>query len=561
MKILFYVEIHPIRQSFTGHSWFVKEFMKTNLDNDIKFLANHKVQEIFNKNNIFIKLTQEEKLIIESFYNSKWDEQAINDWKSLMLGSNKVYNKFYSKLLDRVKQIYNFDILVYWGTNNTIKNYCDNIKIPSVSLELGCTRDPYFYQTYYMDLDGVNGANSISKISFDIIKRFKTIISSKSIIKEQEKPESCLNMQIDNCKHSNILYQNWGWNVLIPLQLDDDSNIILYTKYNSVLDFVKETISKFKNTQYKCYIKPHPGRKARIYNDIKHNKIKQYISNIPNVYWLDDTPTIKAIEKSNIIITLNSSLAFEAMILKKIVINNGGCCWNVGGIFPNINQILRKKFDYDKYIIKVEKITSFLLEYYLIPNKFFNYGFLKNYLNKLFKIYYAKLEGKDFHTLIQPINTVGDYISNYSDLYKLGISHEDSRHFIGELLRNTKVIQKIICIEANLSKIELFVGTFRRKNACSIRVSICQDYVKTIRVVEKSCLNILDNSWEAFEFEPIKNSVGKVYYIIVESFNARIGNAITLYYSKQNNISLLNLSINNVRMGGSLTMKTWYARS
>lgn len=364
MKILFYIEPHPVRQSFTQHRWLVdilnKEIPK---NSDFKIISNHHIKS----GPHHIPLTKEEQETIDSFF-IKDEKLAMDDWKLLMEGKNKKYLDFYEKILNRIQNVYPYDVVLYWGTNHTIKYILD---IPSIAMELGCTRNPHFKQTYYMDLNGVNGANSISSIPFDQIKNTSTNFNPSEMI-------------LDNTKYECCSFES-GKKILLPLQLDDDTNIVLYSKYKSLKEFVFDTIERFKGTDYEIFVKPHPMHINRKYCKIKHEEIRDSIKNIPHVHWLDKMSTMEAIKLANVVIGINSSLLFESLLLEKVVIINGGCCWAMDGIYPTIEEIISNSFDYEEYKKKINKLTSFILQYYLIHGNIFNYSYLKEQVIQLTK--------------------------------------------------------------------------------------------------------------------------------------------------------------------------------
>lgn len=411
IKILFYAEMHPIRESFTNHEWIVKEFLKSiGKDNDnFKILANHKIKQRINSSSI-LDLTDNEKIKLESFFKKKWDENSIEDWKSLMKGESKAYTEFYHAVLYRIKNFFDFNVLIYWGTNKTIKNFCEINNIPSIAMELGCTRKPYFIDTIYMDLQGVNGSSSCNNLNLDYVLNKKTNISKKIVEDDyvgviEEKIE-----KIEQIKMDITLLNNWGKNILIPLQLDDDSNILLYSKHGSVFNFIKYCLNRLKNTEYNIYIKPHPGMKARKYNLEKHLEIENYVKNKKNVFWADNISNKFLIDKCNYILSINSSLSFEGMLKNKVVINQGGCCWNIEGALPDLEELIENKINYDKYFFNIDKISEFILEYYLIPyDKVFDKNNFINLVQEFIERY-NKMKNKNKEYFEKPVSNTLDYV-------------------------------------------------------------------------------------------------------------------------------------------------------
>ncbi|EIF5998619.1 hypothetical protein H9I71_005440, partial [Escherichia coli] len=185
MKILFYLEIHPIRNSYSSFTWVGKQIInmlrkqylsqhhaKIDYD-DIRIVVSRHYQELIDNNQdlktIFLGLTKEENDRL-SFYMRDWnsDVQAINNWTSLMQGTGEV-SEFYKSILDRIYQnTFSFDVVVNWSTNGAIRDFCRERGLSNVSMELGCVREPII-NTVCFDACGVNGNSVIKNLDFNAI--------------------------------------------------------------------------------------------------------------------------------------------------------------------------------------------------------------------------------------------------------------------------------------------------------------------------------------------------------------------------------------------------------
>ena len=563
-KILFYIEMHPIRESYVSHSWIVEELIRMvpKESNNFKILANHKILAKFKNYKNFINLSKKDVNIIDSFYCSSWNNQSIKDWINLMNGTSKKYLSFYSNILDKTRKEFPFDVLIYWGTNKTIKFYCDSKKIPSISMELGCTRKPNFKQTCYFDLEGVNGENSLNGVSYEMIESIPTSIPKFNALKKNYDP-----VPIKNSLIQNKLCLSWGRNVLIPLQLDDDSNILIHCDYDDVFSFVKETVEKFSSKGYTCFIKPHPGNVLRKYNKIKHNYIKNYFSGRKDVFWVENEDTLSLIYKCNIVVTLNSSLAFEASILNKIVINLGKSCWNIKGVYPSIDDILQERFDNTLYLKKLDKLISFLLEYYLIPyDKIFNFTYFKENIDRLHSYFNRRLggENKPYILMAKPVNKLSDY-SNL-DMGELSKNHtventriiyaqEDGNEVLGELFNNKLIQQHFLCNSNNLCRIDIKLATYMRTNKGVLRISLSELGGKLIQSKNIDMSKVEDNSWVSFYLKNIDKSKNKSYVLSLQGVNSLLGKSVTCYYNSR--ISYGKLLVNNTLFKGVLNMRIY----
>jgi capsular polysaccharide export protein len=136
--------------------------------------------------------------------------------------------------------------------------------------------------------------------------------------------------------------------VLLPLQVHDDTQILLYSELKTMeqfLDFVIPAIEKYneqKNTTIQVVVKEHPSDFGRIdYNGLK----ARY--NRPYVLFLRFYPTPLLIEKAAGVITINSSVGIEALLKHKPVITLGRAFYNVSGLATYVQspEDLEKELD------------------------------------------------------------------------------------------------------------------------------------------------------------------------------------------------------------------------
>ena len=433
MKILFYLEPHPIRERYESFSWVghkICEMLEDQYTNQ-KYNKSMKVSNIkilttryYSDLNIkypklkkhFLGMSKEENDGLSKF-NAKWDFDTITVWKELMLGTGEV-SEYYEDILNRIKnKIFDFDIVVYWSTNGAVKSFAEKNSVYSIAMELGCTRKP-FYETIYFDPIGVNGNALTNKI------RVNDLPDSDLLKIQNELPFYFKNHALIDSKYNVInsryvekIYKDPTKNILIPLQLDDDSNMILFSKYNTMLDFLEDILPKLIDAGYTCFIKPHPGSKDREITDIGHNNCHEYCYEFKNVVWLDDIDSqvdyLTLLDKMEAIVTVNSSVGFEGMILGKMVIAMGKSPYSLNGL-PGIEDFLNRKIDFEEYDVNVAKIVHFMLFDYLAPRDLaFDFNYFFEYVKRACKTYdlYTSYSNKKFtKEYVKQHNFSKDYV-------------------------------------------------------------------------------------------------------------------------------------------------------
>jgi GT2 family glycosyltransferase len=141
--------------------------------------------------------------------------------------------------------------------------------------------------------------------------------------------------------------------------------------------------------------------------------------------------------------------------------------------------------------------------------------------------------------------------------YILGMSQNFHTHQLGEIFGSKEIIQEVICDREGLAKIEIFIGTYRRKNACRLSLHVESENGSTLRSCFLDSTFIRDNDWNEFLFDAIVDSKNQKYRIKVFSPDAEQGNALTVYYVNHV-FSFGSLYQNNRKVGGCLSFRLFY---
>ncbi len=158
MKILFYIEPHPIREDYQEFQWVADE-IATMINHAAPWRGNgfegHQIKLHGNPrviqsllidrpwmSSLFLDWQEPDSLRPIEDWLTPWDDDSILIWKQLMEGCGEV-SEYSSENLRRVRERFAFDAIVFWGTNGAVRSYCEEEQIHSVSMELGFMRPPF----------------------------------------------------------------------------------------------------------------------------------------------------------------------------------------------------------------------------------------------------------------------------------------------------------------------------------------------------------------------------------------------------------------------------------
>lgn len=319
-----------------------------------------------------------------------WSEKGIKLWFSLLKNGN-VVNKYFN-IFSKLHHKYKFDLIIHWGENSTISAFCKEKKIMRLAMELGCSRVPYF-DSFIIDPIGTNGNASIAKLK---ISEIKHIVNNK-----RKSAENCL---LDNSSDETVNGYDQQFSPIptrisqllmsiskkiafFPLQLWDDANMLLFSKYDSIQSVIEDIIPKLSNAGYLTIIKPHPFSSQRPDGALKTLMAKNILTHYQNsVIWLDENNLSNArlYQFSDVVITVNSSSGFEATLYDKTVIVLGEAIYKPEGLFPTLEDYLMDNFDRDLYLENLGYLREFFFNAYLQPASAMSFN--ENFFSYILKL-------------------------------------------------------------------------------------------------------------------------------------------------------------------------------
>ncbi len=340
MKILFYLEPHPIRNEFFHYQavllskWGKKILAWSQPDGglgntEIRVACHQLAYELVQKElpeltSFLIPTTKSEEKAIQANLRN-WASDGLNLWVNLMEGTPKESLDVYLSYLSRIKrEVFDFDVVIFWGQNNLVANAAKSMGATPFFMELATMRNP-FPPSFYIDGLGINGLASLAQLDLSYIQEKCKLLPSceEFLTKLDTNPlntEQLLDQKFNFTTYHHTERLTSRNDVLVPLQIGDDANILIGSNYNSSFEFVQEVLDIFRGTNTDLVFKPHPGafhRGGMVYDD--HYRCKKLVESQPGAFWYEqEVPKkdyISFLRSFNGVVTINSSVGFEAMIL------------------------------------------------------------------------------------------------------------------------------------------------------------------------------------------------------------------------------------------------------
>ncbi len=340
MRTLVLIEAFPIRNSPDVFSWVLNDFIKlirSDLIGEKKLAKQGASLQIFVPQGLkrtlddypgLVKtgaLVTNEKgdafgRIFEKYKDCNWMETGIHFWVDLIKGIGEITQEYVNALFE-LHSRNPFDVILYWGNNGAIQSFSKIAGIPAISIELGCMRKP-FLDTVTFDCNGSNGLSTPSLFSVPLSRDVPPI----------PPPEDDLGRGWDQLLWPTGVRMSKGVNLLIPLQLNDDSNIAAFSEFSSMRDFLDQVVTEFGGPDVSFLVKPHPGAKNYSWTTKDHLDCEKLAKSRSDCVWLSEFDNsqsyLSLLNKASGVITVNSATGFEATLLGKPVLTYGASCFH-----------------------------------------------------------------------------------------------------------------------------------------------------------------------------------------------------------------------------------------
>ena len=284
----------------------------------------------------------------------------------------------YVNIIERLHREQPIDVILIWSENGAVREFSRRHKIPVLFGELGPTRAP-FPQTMYFDPQGTNGNAFFRESARKYIEQSKTVdflpAGTWLVPNERQvvKPEETGSL-IDSC----VTYSQNHWDMLperpyvyIAMQLADDLNTLLHSKYHDPREFLKEAVEMSIKNGYAVVVKGHPAASYRPYNLRKQVEALVWLeTEHPDATILPATCSqelsVFTVANAAYTISINSSVGFESMILGVPTLVLGEAAFDAGAWLQKHIYMLpvRKRRGFHN---EINAITSTYMKHILVP--------------------------------------------------------------------------------------------------------------------------------------------------------------------------------------------------
>jgi acetyltransferase-like isoleucine patch superfamily enzyme len=338
-----YDRYKKLANSFTEQDW------------DVAFISTNELASVIREDGW--------KCISPADFNTDYDNNAWFDrWKGVLNGSEDVlHSKFISQSLEHLSP----QMIFCWNYDGLLKKHCLSNNISVYFNELGLSRHPN-PTIYYSDAKGVNSTSSLVDF-WQEFRHFELSENERTIARlTQGKVRANYRISIERQSEMRLqLGLSDKKIILIALQVEDDSNIVAGSKFNTMQEFVAECLSHARD-DIQFIIKKHPAQP----------QCKIEVDDIPVI--TDEYSTQELIAIADGIFTINSSLGFEALIAGKKVFTFGVAPYAVDGLVVDMTRETLSKLSFigDKTAGQDDELLKFTYltyhQYFFSEDKFFN---------------------------------------------------------------------------------------------------------------------------------------------------------------------------------------------
>lgn len=349
MKILFHIEPHGMRD---GHLEFTSVLhrmlpllaaISTRPGHEARLLCNPVLADLIlqERPDLWPLVLQPDALERREMQRRSiaWDTDGMDLWTDLMRDPGAPITAFYIDLLRRLgREEFGFDAMITWGENAALRHVATASGIPRLHLELASFRAP-FIDALLIDPEGTNGGASTVALDLDALTARMKPLSPRDLLAlvYPGDPPVLAQPQVGRRRVA-----------LIPLQLSDDANLLLYSPYPHPGDLLTAAAEPLLAAGWQIRIKPHPGAilrgaevwrtQERVLNDWRGRLGVEILAD-------DDQGTlVEQISQADLVVGNNSSVLFEATFVGRMSIPLGDACFAPPGAHPDLHAVI-DRFD------------------------------------------------------------------------------------------------------------------------------------------------------------------------------------------------------------------------
>ena len=262
-------------------------------------------------------------------------QPGVSDWsvvyRNLMLGQVnyaeiKRWRNIYKKAIDKIKP----DVVFTWNVDRTLKQITDQSDILLINNEVSVLRSPY-PQSYFYDPCGVAAGSSIKRLWKEKYSHEHIDDGRRELVRRlRDHMRSSMNELCDRDQVKARLGLSGKKLALVLLQVENDSNIIAYSPFKSMPEFLDAFLAQIVD-EYDVIIKRHPSEiettgfaSANLAGNVK---FVDHEFSVPDLAGVSDC-----------VFTINSTGGFEALMLHKRVITFGESFYSGLGMTIDIKE-------------------------------------------------------------------------------------------------------------------------------------------------------------------------------------------------------------------------------
>lgn len=255
-----------------------------------------------------------------------WHTEGLAAWSAIQAGS-AAHEGLYEAVLLSARAAYPFDVLAYWGTNETLRAVAGRLGVPVLWAEYGPLRPPFATQ-FCLDPNGVNGLASSRTLPMpdqDVDVPGLPGVALDTAVGGGTAYEAALTLP--GCERdvlAGLMAFTRGQDrvVLLVMQLADDANILAFGNGWTCRAMVEAVLEAQAGPGTVFILRPHPGEAATFHNHAAGEAVRGMVEGRPDVLVFDAggcDAYLACLSVATEVVCINSSAGFEASMLGKPV--------------------------------------------------------------------------------------------------------------------------------------------------------------------------------------------------------------------------------------------------
>ena len=379
IRVMFSIETND-KWIFEAYRCFCRSLNKTGRYEMFCTVCNSGLCNEDIKNNNIIDYNNISKKYLNSFirnHSINLTDELIKLAEKFSLWDNpkRLLERFF--LFKSALNLVNPDVVIVWNGMADIRGmigwYLSKEKIPFLYAEKGMLPN-----SWYIDEIGINAESSLDSSLLEYKLSPNEFENSEIFIKNVIESGSSAWDQPERVKGKQQLKESLGITseskvIFFPGQVDEDVNITRYSKYKNVAEAVQLVLDEMPEDYY-LVVKPHPKSKEN-----SQKRLSDLIHSYENLRIVNDVNIWDIIEISDLVISINSTVAFEALLRNKKVLLLGdgvlsktGLCKKVTNLElrSEIDKCIKSKLQSTTDYIKALSFVNFVREnYYIFRNE------------------------------------------------------------------------------------------------------------------------------------------------------------------------------------------------